>query len=85
MAACAGLADAEPSFPERLGHLAASRVPGTQRDAVAALQLCTERQPGIEPRLRQLQAVRDGLKAAAGSSDAKASEGAAVLLKAMGL
>lgn len=82
-ASLAGRPEAEISFPQVLGLLCAARAVGTQRDAVSALQLVLERQPGIEARLAQVAEVTDGLEAAAAATDAGVAAAAAELLASL--
>ncbi len=79
-AACAGLSHTELSFPELLGRMCASKVPGTVRDALTSLEVIVEKQPEVRRRLGETEEVVEGLRVAAGSSDLSVASGAAALL-----
>ena len=83
VASLAGVPEAELSFPALLGTFMSSRTPGTQRDALTALQLIRERQPGIEERLFGVAELTAGLSCAASSTDAEVARSAAEALEAL--
>ncbi len=83
-AATGGLASEEVSFPQVVGRMCGSRLPGTQREAVRAMLLLTDR-PELRPQLASVSDVSDGLRAAAASRDAAAAAGAAEALELLGL
>jgi len=85
VASLAGMPEAELSFPSLIGTFLGARLPGTQRDALNALQLVRERQPGIESRLAGVDELMAGLISAAASTDAEVASGAAEALAALRL
>lgn len=85
-ASLAGLPECELSFPELLGKFLSAKLPGTQRDALAALELVREKQgKAVDARLAACTPLVDGLRGAAGSSDAGVAAGAATIMTAFGL
>ena len=83
VASLAGKPECAESFPQLLGTFLAARLPGTQREALSAVQLIRERQPGIESRLAGVEELVAGLGAAAASSDAQVAKDAAELKAAL--
>jgi len=83
VASLAGIPEAELSFPSLLGSFLSARQPGTQRDALNALQLIRERQPGVESRLAGVEELIAGLNAASASSDKQVAQSAGEMLVAL--
>mmetsp|Transcript_38307 Transcript_38307/g.89664 ORF Transcript_38307/g.89664 Transcript_38307/m.89664 type:complete len:321 (-) Transcript_38307:137-1099(-) len=81
VASIAGRPDDEVSLPQILGLLCADRLPGTQREALASLQIIAEKQPELCARLLQVDEIAHGLASAVESSDTTVSVDAADLLK----
>jgi hypothetical protein len=82
-ASLAGKPEAECSFPELLGGFISMKLPGTQREALNALDLVREKQPGIEGRLQRVPAIMEGLQVAAASRDPKVAASARMLFKTL--
>jgi len=80
-ASIAGHPTEEVSFPQLLGRLCAAKVPGTQREAMACLQVIAEKQPEHCRRLGQVEEIKSGLAAAAASNDAQVVSDARGLLE----
>ena len=83
VASLAGQPESSLSLPDFLGVFAAAKAPGTQRAALAALQILREKVPGVEVRLAQCESLVDGLRAAARSADSTVAAQAAELLAAL--
>ena len=81
----AGVTDEGLALPDIIGRLLGAKVPGTQKSALTALCIIREKSPGVEPRLAACEPLVNGLKTAAGSSDAALAGGAAEQLKALGI
>jgi len=84
-ASVAGRPEDEVSLPQLLGDLCGERLPGTQREGLAALQIIAELQPGAAERLGGVGEVARGLRAAVGSADAAVAEAAASLRRVLKL
>lgn len=82
-ASLAGMPESELSFPQLLGHFVAHKMPGTQRQALSALTVIREAQPGVEGRLAQVSELTKGLEVATASSDAAVASEAQQLLDAL--
>lgn len=84
MHSLAGAADEGLAVPDLLGRFLGARLPGTQRSALAALQIIREKAGrAIDARLAGCEAIVGGLRAAAGSSDAQVASEASALLAAL--
>ena len=81
-AAIGGQPDAEVSFPQLVGALCASRIPGTQREAVRSAAIMAARAE-LLPGLARVPGLVDALRAAENSRDAAAAAGAAEVLGAL--
>ena len=81
-AAIGGQPDAEVSFPQLVGALCASRIPGTQREAVRSAAIMAARAE-LLPGLARVPGLVDSLRAAESSRDAAAAAGAAEVLGAL--
>lgn len=82
-ASLAGKPESECSFPELLGSFLAAKMPGTQRDALSALQLVREKQPGLDGRLARVPALVSGLSSAAASTDSQVAAAAKEAMAAL--
>jgi len=83
-ASMAGCAAEEVSFPQVVGRLCASRLPGTQREALSSLELIAN-VATYRAQLPQVADVVSGLRAACRSRDATVSSQARTLLQLLGL
>jgi len=83
-AAMGGMAGDEVNFPQVVGRLCASRLPGTQREAVRAMEILADKAP-LRPQLARIEEIVTGLRAAQGSRDAAAAKGASETLALLGL
>lgn len=83
-AAMGAMAEEEISFPQVVGRLCASRVPGTQRQAVHAMEILADR-PQLRPQLAALSDIVSGLRSACGSRDSVAAQGAKDTLGILGI
>ena len=79
----AGASDEGLALPDILGRFLAAKLPGTQKSALASVQIIREQRPGVEERLAGCQPLVDGLGTAKGSSDAAVASGAAEILAAL--
>ncbi|KAL1525580.1 hypothetical protein AB1Y20_020434 [Prymnesium parvum] len=84
-ASIAGFPTEELSFPQLLGRLCESKLPGQQREAMACLAIIADKTPEHRARLGQVPDIARGLVCAAGSSDAKCSSEAHELLDLFGV
>ena len=78
-----GASDEALALPDILGRFLAAKLPGTQKSALASVQIIREQRPGVEERLAGCQPLVDGLGTAKGSSDAAVASGAAEILAAL--
>ena len=85
VASIAGRPAEEVSLPQLLGDMCGERVPGTQREGLAALQIIAEKQPGAAARLGGVEEVARGVRAAASSADSGVNEAATSLCRVMQL
>ena len=81
-ASLAGMPESELSFPQLIGHFVGHKLPGTQKQALSALNIVREAQPGIDSRLATVPEIAKGLAAAAASSDAAVASGAQEIIAA---
>ena len=79
----AGVSEEGLALPDILGRLLGAKLPGTQKSALAAIQIIIEQRPGVEARLRECAPLVEGLSAACASSDAAVASGAAELRVAL--
>ena len=79
----AGVSEEGLALPDILGRFLGAKLPGTQKSALASVQIIREQRPGVEERLAACQPLVDGLSAAKGSSDATVASGAAEILAAL--
>ena len=79
----AGLSEEGLALPDILGRLVGAKLPGTQKSALACVQIIREQRPGVEVRLAACKPLVEGLTVAKGSGDAAVVSAAVELLAAL--
>lgn len=79
----AGLSEEGLALPDILGRLVGAKLPGTQKSALACVQIIREQRPGVEVRLAACRPLVEGLTVAKGSGDAAVASAAVELLAAL--